>query len=252
MHRRTIQGVAVTRLPGQGLLTRADLEHLAAALESFDADASVGAVLLHGTANGFCGGLDLHEFDALERLGDLASALERCFLAFVHLTKPLVVAADGLACGFGATMLCHADVVIVSDQTRIRMPFLDLGLLPEAGSTLLLGERIGHLNAMRLLCLGEEIDAQEAKAIGLATKIVPAALMDADAMSAAKRLARRPHDLLSATMRLLKQPRAELDARIRAEIALCVERLSRPDVRRRLARFAALGRPGPTPGREAA
>ncbi len=235
---RTIVGI--TRLPTPNILSRNDLNNLAARPETFDADRKIGAVLLHGASREFCGGLDLGEFDDPEGHRDLAVALERCFLAFARLSKPLVVSVDGLACGFGATMLCHADVVIASERSRIRMPFLDLGLLPEAGSTLLLGERIGHLNAFRMICLAEEIDATEAKQFGLVTKIEPPNKVETRAADAAFCLARRPLELLCATRDLMKRPREDVIERIRVEVALCLERLRDPDVQRRLSRIASL------------
>lgn len=235
-------GVGVTRLPTPGLLSRDDLHDLAARLEDFDADHGIGAVLLHGASHDFCGGLDLDEFADPDGHGDLAAALERCFLAFARLGKPLVVSVDGLACGFGATMLCHADVVVASERSRIRMPFLDLGLFPEAGSTLLLGERIGHLNAFRMICLAEEIDAAEAKQFGLVTKVEPSATVEARAADAASCLARRPANLLVAAKDLMKRPREDLVERIKVEVALCLERLRDPDVRKRLSRISAIKR----------
>lgn len=236
----TTTEVGVTRLPTPGLLSRHDLHDLAARLEGFDADRGIGAVLLHGASHEFCGGLDLREFADPVGHGALAVALERCFLAFARLGKPLVVSVDGLACGFGATMLCHADVVIASERSRIRMPFLDLGLLPEAGSTLLLGERVGHLNAFRMICLAEEIDATEAKQFGLVTRVEPSSRVETSAAHAASCLARRPAGLLSAARDLMKRPREDLVERIRVEVALCLERLRDPDVRRRLSRISAL------------
>lgn len=244
--RKTTDGshsiVGVMRLPSLGLLSRNDLHDLAARLESFDKDSSVGAVLLHGASHEFCGGLDLGEFADAEGLDDLAAALERCFLAFARLSKPLVVSVDGLACGFGATMLCHADVVIASERSSIRMPFLDLGLLPEAGSTLLLGERVGHLNAFRMICLAEEIDAIEAKQFGLVTKIEPSNIIEVRAAYVASSLARRPAELLATARGLMKRPREDLVERIRVEVALCLARLHNPDVRRRISRISAMKR----------
>ena len=139
-------------------------------------------------------------------------------------------------------MLCHADVVIASERSRIRMPFLDLGLLPEAGSTLLLAERIGHLNAFRMICLGEEIDANEARLFGLVTKVVPAEMVEIRAAEIASGLARRPGELLAAATGLMKRPRDDLALRIKAEVALCLARLRDPVVRRRLSRISSASR----------
>ena len=234
---------AVIRVPGDGMLSRHDLDDLAHCLETASRDDAVGAVLLQGATSEFCSGLDITEFADSEGLENLAAALRRCFLAFALLTKPLVVSMDGLACGFGATMLCHADVVVASDRSRIRMPFLDLGLLPEAGSTLLLAERIGHLNAFRLLCLGEEIDAHEACRIGLVSRVEPRDGVDLYASHVARCLSRRPPDLLAATSALMRRGRPDVIDRIHLEVTMCLERLRDPIVRRRLARIAGSSLP---------
>ncbi len=234
--------VGTLDLPSLGILSRADLHRLAVRLEGFEADRAVGAILVRGASGEFCGGLDLGEFVDPDGLDALAAALERCFLAFAGLSKPLIVAVDGAACGFGATMLCHADVVIASERSRIRMPFLDLGLLPEAGSTLLLAERIGHLNAFRMICLGEEIDANEARLFGLVTKVMPAEMVEIRAAEIASGLARRPGELLAAATGLMKRPRDDLALRIKAEVALCLARLRDPVVRRRLSRISSASR----------
>lgn len=235
--------VAAVAMPGEGNLSRSDLLSLAAALEAARQDPEVGTVVLHGASGDFCSGLDLAEFEDESGLEDLAASLSRCFRAFALVDKPLVVSVNGFACGFGATMLCHADVVVASPRTRIRMPFVDLGLFPEAGSTLLLGARVGYLNAVRLLCLTEEIDAQEARRIGLLTEIVPAEAVEARAASLARDLARRPSDLLGATRALMRPDRQAVTDRIDVEVQACLDRLRDPGVRRRLARIATPHRP---------
>jgi enoyl-CoA hydratase/carnithine racemase len=234
---------AVMRVPGDGMLSRHDLNGLAHDLEVAARDDAIGAVFLQGATTEFCSGLDITEFADSAGLESLAAALCRCFLAFAQLAKPLVVSVDGLACGFGATLLCHADVVVASDRSRIRMPFLDLGLLPEAGSTLLLAERIGHLNAFRLLCLGEEIDAHEACRIGLVSKVEPSDAVELYASHVARCLSRRPPDLLAATSSLMRRGRPDVIERIHLEVTMCLERLRDPIVRRRLARIAGSSQP---------
>ena len=232
-------------VPGEGNLSRSDLMTLALSLEDAGRAPGVGAGVLHGSSPEFCSGLDLAEFEDEAGLDDLSASLSRCFRAFALIEKPLVISVNGFACGFGATMLCHADVVVASPRTRVRMPFVDLGLFPEAGSTLLLGARVGYLNAVRLLCLTEEIDAREAQRIGLVTEVVPVEVVEERAVAIARDLAKHPPEILGPTRALMRPDRAAVVERIDVEVRACLDRLRVPGVRRRLSRIARANRPRP-------
>ena len=160
------------------------------ALGRADADEAVGAVLLAGGPGAFSAGNDIGDFlQAAEDAG--ATEGVRAFLrALVQGTKPLVAAVDGLAVGIGTTVLLHCDLVFAAPRSTFRTPFLDLGLVPEAASSLLAPALMGHQRAFALLALGSTFDAEEARAANLVTHSAddPEAL----AREAARALAAKP------------------------------------------------------------
>ena len=227
--------------PSAGGLSRRALSDLSACLESVNDDESISVVILVGGRTGFCLGLDLNEFLDGDLLDDLAAVLTRCFKAFSHLQKPLIVVVEGAAIGFGASLMCHADVVVATPAASFEAPFVSLGLLPEAASTLLFPQRIGYLRAMRFFCLGEKIDAEEAFAAGLVTEVVAADPRDR-AFELAKRLAKLPSDAVRTTRKLLRGDPEAIDKRITLEVAACRQRLGDARLRRRVALFATAAR----------
>ena len=120
-------------------------------------------------------------------------------------TKPMIAAVDGLAIGVGTTMLFHCDLVYATPTASLRTPFLDLGLVPEAGSSLTRRLRMGHPRAFELLCLGEPFSAERALEAGIVNAIVPAEELEATALKAAKRLAAKPREALMTSRRLMRR-----------------------------------------------
>lgn len=227
--------------PSAGGLTRKALSDLASVLEEANENEAVSVILLVGGSSAFCHGVDLDEFAGPEGLDELASVLSRCFRAFARLDRPMVVVVEGPAIGFGASLMCYADVVVATGKASFEAPFVGLGLVPEAASTLLLPNRIGYLRAMRFLCLGEALGAEEAKACGLVTEIVDTDVR-ARATTIAQRLARMPSDSVRTTRRLMRGDPKEIDRRIELEVTVCRRRLDDPKLRRRVSLFAAAAR----------
>ncbi len=228
--------------PTTGGLTRFDLERLTLALNTASHDPSIGAVLLTGGTVRFCDGLAIEEFTEAEWLGDLAEALRGCFKAFAQLEVPLIAAVSGNATGFGMTMLLHADAVVIADTAVLRAPFVDLGLVPEAGATFLAAPRMGYLDAVRLFCLGEAVPAEEARFLGLVSDVVPAQLVAATARKKAAQFARRSDGTLRRTRALLKGQLRPLLQRIDLEVDVSHDRLRNPTLRTRLGKLAAFAR----------
>ena len=112
--------------------------------------------------------------------------------ALVECDKPLIAAVDGPAVGIGTTLMFHCDMVFASPRAMLQTPFVDLGLLPEAGSSLLGPRVLGHARAFELLVMGEPWSAEQAKEAGLVNAIVPSEGLESAALQAAKRL-RRSH-----------------------------------------------------------
>jgi enoyl-CoA hydratase/carnithine racemase len=133
---------------------------------------------------------------------------------------PLVAAIDGLAIGIGATMMLHCDLVYAAPGTIFRLPFIDLGLVPEAASSLLLPRRIGMAKAAEYLLLGEAFDADEALRLGLVNAIVTAHELRRFAIERAGRLAAKPRAAIAATRRLMRGDGEDIQSRIEEEARL--------------------------------
>jgi enoyl-CoA hydratase/carnithine racemase len=152
---------------------------------------------------------------------------------------PLVAAIEGVAIGIGATMMLHCDLVYVAPGTVFRLPFVDLGLVPEAASSLLLPRRIGMAKAAEFLLLGESFGAEDAVRLGLANSIVPAPELREFALEKAGRLAAKPRAALAATRRLMRGDSHEILARIEEEARLFSVALRSSEAQTAFAAFLA-------------
>ncbi len=167
-------------------------------------DESVRVVLWHGAGHAFSAGNDIEDF--LENPpGEGESPQARLMKALVDFDKPLVAAVHGAAIGGGTTMLLHCDFVYAAEGTRFQMPFIDLALVPEFGSSGILPHTIGHLRTAELILLGSPFDAARAADLGLVTRVVPEAELLAAATGTARHLAAKPSAALQASKRLLKR-----------------------------------------------
>lgn len=188
---------------------------LADGLEALGTDDQLRAAVLAGAGTDFCAGNDL--FDFLNPQGEPGG--DRFLPALFGVSKPLVAAVQGRAVGVGATMLLHCDFVYVSPDAEIRFPFVDLGLVPEAGSTLLLPQLIGSRRAADLLLRCTPLDAATAVEYGIANEVVDADVLFARAMETAAALAAKPAAALRATRALLRPDGARLAAQSKAELS---------------------------------
>ena len=196
--------IALNRPAKKNALTAPMYQAMADALRAFEADPSVRCIVVHGSAEVFTAGNDLEDFVKAPPLGDDAPVFQ--FLtALPAATKPLVAAVAGPAVGVGTTMLLHCDLVYAADNARFALPFSQLGLCPEAASSLLLPMVVGHQRAAEKLLLGEPFGAEEAREMGLVNKVLPAAETIGYALAQAAKLARLPAASLRVTKRLMKQ-----------------------------------------------
>lgn len=205
-------------------LTGAMYETATEALHAADGDETVGAVVFRGAGGAFTAGNDLADFlAASETVAELPAF---AFIKALALCEtPMIAAVEGVAVGIGATLLLHCDLVYMTAGTMLRMPFVDLGLVPEAASSLLLPRRIGLAKASELLLLGEWVGADEALRLGLANEIIAAGKLRAYAVAQAGRLAAKPRAALTATRRLIRSDRQEVVARIEEEARCFAEAL---------------------------
>ena len=180
------------------------------ALNQADADDAVRVVILTGAGKGFSAGQDLKEMAQVDpnRDGASAPAEEHGFRVFVdaieEFSKPLIAAVHGAAIGIGTTMLPYCDLVLVADDARLRLPFVPLGVVPEAGSSFTIPTIVGRQQASYLLLTGEWLDADAAVAAGLALRCVPRDDLLSEATALAHRLAGLSAPSLAATKRLIR------------------------------------------------
>ncbi|WP_135466877.1 enoyl-CoA hydratase [Crenalkalicoccus roseus] len=215
-------------------LTRAMYDAMADALEGAARDEAVRCVLFAGAGDAFTAGNDINDFRNRPQDGGVKPA-SRVYSALVRYEKPVVAAVGGLAIGIGTTMLLHCDIVIAAEEARFRTPFVDLGVVPELGSSLLLPRLCGRHRAAELLLLGDFFDARRAAEIGLVNRVVPRAELEATAMEVARRLADKPPAALRLTKSLLCRDQEEILARIEEEGALFAQRLLSPETQAILA-----------------
>jgi enoyl-CoA hydratase/carnithine racemase len=166
-------------------------------------DEQVHVVLWHGAGDSFCAGNDVEDF-LKNPPGPGESPQARLMNALINFDKPLVAAVQGAAIGGGTTMLTHCDFVYAGESAKFQMPFINLGLVPEFGSTCSVPMRIGHLRAAELILLGLPFDAQRAAELGLVTRVVPDQKLPATATETAQKLAEKPIGALRACKRLMK------------------------------------------------
>jgi enoyl-CoA hydratase/carnithine racemase len=213
-------------------LTIAMYGAMADAMEAAERDGSVRAVLLSAEGDMFTSGNDLADFAQAASGGSAASLadLVRFLHRFAETEKPVVAAVSGDGVGIGATILLHCDVVVISENAKLTMPFTGLGLTPEGCSSLLLPKLIGDKRAFMMLALGEPLSASDAVASGFATALAGADEVDVRARDAARRCATVPPEAMRITKRLLRDKHA-IRERIDMEVSLFQERLNSPEAR---------------------
>jgi len=217
-------------------ITGAMYDALTAALADAAARPAVRAVLITGEGDIFTAGNDIKDFLAMS--GGLTGTSAGQFIrAAATFGKPLVAAVNGPAIGIGTTLLLHCDLVYASPEARLSVPFVDLGLVPEAGSSVLMPARIGTARASALLMLGEPMDAEAAHAAGLVTALVPAAELREHARAKARKLAAKPPAALAATRALMRGDPGALLAQMDRESAAFAHALQGAEAREAFTAF---------------
>jgi enoyl-CoA hydratase/carnithine racemase len=216
---------------------------MAQALAAADADAQVRAILIHGQSGCFTSGNDVKDF-----LGDTRgpgdSPASGFLRAIAGAKKPIVAAVGGPAVGVGTTMLLHFDLIYAAPNARFQLPFVPLGLLPEAASSLLLPMIAGYQRAAELLLLGRPFTAEKALAAGIVTEIVPEAELLARAREAALALAALPPASVRMTKELMKRALSlPVRERMQEELGLFGERLRSPEAKEALSAFMQKRKP---------
>jgi enoyl-CoA hydratase/carnithine racemase len=196
--------IAFNRPDKKNAITAAMYQTMADALVEAQGDASVRAILIRGSVGIFSAGNDLEDFMKTPPMGEDAPVFQ--FLrAISSAEKPLVASVAGAAVGVGTTLLLHCDLVYASDNATFSLPFAQLGLCPEAASSLLLQRVAGYQSAAEKLLLGEAFDAKEAQRMGFVNRLLPAGDVDAFAQAQAAKLAALPASSLRVTKSLMKR-----------------------------------------------
>jgi len=219
-------------------LTVAMYQTLADKLFAADEDPSVRVVVIRGTADCFTAGNDLMDFMQNPPSGE-DSSVGQFLQAIATLKKPLVAVVDGLAIGIGTTLLLHCDLVYVGAGARLKLPFVNLGLCPEAASSYLLPRLVGTAKASELLLLGAEIGAEEAVALGIANAVFPSSELHAGAMAAVARLAAQPPEAVRVSKELIRRrDREAIGAVMKVEFEQFMGRLLSPEAAEAFQAFA--------------
>jgi enoyl-CoA hydratase/carnithine racemase len=208
------------------------------AIVAAETDPAARVVVLRGEGDMFTAGNDVGEFAAMATGAFKGERHVARFLqAIARASRPLVAAVQGRAVGVGTTMLLHCDFVVLAEDAQLSTPFVNLALVPEAASTILMPLRIGYARAYEMFALGETVDAKTALHLGIANRVVPLERLHAEAASVAQRLAKLPAGSLAATKRLMRDPEL-LAAQIAAESAIFAERLATAEAREAFTAFA--------------
>jgi enoyl-CoA hydratase/carnithine racemase len=227
-----IRTIRMNRPDKKNALTLAMYEAMTSAFEGANADGSVRCVLIAGVPGAFSAGNDLTDFlKAAESTGGLNRPALRFLSALVRCNKPMVAAVSGVAVGVGTTMLFHCDFVVAGSDAYFSTPFVSLGLIPEAASSVLAPRLMGQRRAFELLVMGHPLNATHAKEVGIANIVVAPEDVDAEALKAARAIAALPAGAVTLSRALMRGAADELLARIDQEAKIFSERLNSPEAK---------------------
>ena len=215
-----VLSVTLNRPQKKNALTGEMYEALLAAFEAASGDEGVAALLLSGEGGVFTAGNDIGDFLASAQSAEsesVSSPATRFIRALARFDKPLVAAVEGQAVGIGTTLCFHCDLVYAAPNARFLMPFVNLGIVPEAGSSMLAPIRFGRARAAEMLLLAEPFGAEKAREYGLVNAVIPADQLHAHALEKAQALAAKPRAALLATRRLMRGDAEALYAHMEVE-----------------------------------
>src|SRR5467141_2437075 len=217
--------IQLNRPASKNAMTSAMYIALADVLNSAVKDDQVRVVLWHGAGDSFCAGNDIGDFmKNPPGAGESPQAL--LMKALISFDKPIVAAVQGAAIGGGTTMLTHCDFVFAGESAKFQLPFVNLALVPEFGSSFLLPLRFGYTRAAELILLGGPFDASRAAELGLVTQVVPDQSLLATATETAQTLAEKPSGAVQACKRLMKGAfRDQLEQAVKFENQVFAERV---------------------------
>jgi enoyl-CoA hydratase/carnithine racemase len=249
----SILRVQLNRPAKKNAMTSAMYATLAEILNDAAKDDGVRVVVLHGAGDSFTAGNDLQDF-LKHPIKDADESPQAILIAaLIAFEKPLIAAVHGAAIGGGTTMLTHCDFVYAAESTMFQMPFINLALVPEFGTSYSIPSRIGYIAAAELFLLGMPFDARRAAELGFVTRVVSDHGLMAVAMETAQALAAKPASALQASKRLLKRStRQETEAAAKAEGQEFAAQLHSADAKEAMTAFFEKRRPDFTKTKSAA
>jgi enoyl-CoA hydratase/carnithine racemase len=244
--------VTLNRPAKKNAMTSSMYTAMAEIFENAAKDDGVRVVLWNAVGDAFCAGNDLEDF-LKNPPGSAESPQARLGSALVNLDKPLIAAVQGAAIGGGTTLLAHCDFVYAGETAKFQLPFVNLGLVPEFGSSWSLPARAGHLRAAELILLGLPFDARHAAELGFVTRVVSDDALLATATEAAEKLAAKPPVALQTCKRLMKRfSREQMVEAMKAENDEFAARVRSPEAKQALTAFLNKRRPVSTKSKESA
>jgi len=238
-----IVSIQLNRATKKNAMTSSMYITMAEVLEDAAKDDQVRVALWHGAGDSFCAGNDLEDFMKNPPAAG-ESPQSRLMDALINFEKPLIAAVQGAAIGGGTTMLTHCDFVYAGGSAKFQLPFVNLGLVPEFGSSYSLPLRFGYVRAAELILLGQPFGALRAAELGLVTSVVPDQKLLATATETAQTLAKKPAGAVQACKRLMKAAfREQLEQAVKLENQVFAERVRSDDAKEAFSAFFAKRKP---------
>jgi enoyl-CoA hydratase/carnithine racemase len=217
--------LVLNRADKKNALTGAMYDVLSGEIRAVQQDDAIGAILILGQPGIFCAGNDIKDFLGAATSGALGLPVLGFLNALATNEKPLVAGVDGGAIGIGTTLMFHCDYAMASSRSVFATPFTDLGLVPEAGSSLIAPRLMGDRLAFELLVMGEKFSAERALSAGMINRVVAPEALEAEAKAVATRIAAKPREAVAMSRKLLRGDRADVLKRIDEEAAAFADRL---------------------------
>ena len=232
--------LVINRPEKKNALTRDMYQQLSRALNRANGDETVNAIVISGAGGVFTAGNDLDDFRARATDKHPKPSAGLAFIeALMDCDTPVIAAVEGLAIGIGTTLLLHVDVVVAAESAKFKTAFVDLGLVPEAASTVTMPLHLGARKATDLLLLGDVISGSDARDCGLASRLVGDGQALSEALVIAGNLASKPREALRASKRLIRAPwREQVERALERERKVFTERLRSEDCRAALDKLA--------------
>ncbi|WP_439273432.1 crotonase/enoyl-CoA hydratase family protein [Pseudochrobactrum sp. HB0163] len=225
-HQDGVQIIRLNRPEKKNAITRDMYQGIAQALKNADSNEAIRVSVIFGQPDAFSSGNDMQDFmNAALSQGSLGGEIIDFLHILAQTRKPLISGVDGLAIGVGTTLNLHCDLTFATPRSIFHTPFVDLGLIPEAGSSLLGPKIMGYQRAFGLLAMGEAMTAEQALAAGIVWRVVAEDQLEAEVLKMAQKLAARPPVALQLTRDLLRSSPEPLTDRIDREAQIFAERL---------------------------